>query len=91
MKRLPNEPRPDDWLEWLSDHSAGGYVDVTIPATAVSHLCGALEDPKCKALIETWGTVILQSGDLGAVHGCVEEMMRRAGVRPIQLQEADDR
>jgi len=76
--RAPNSDDAADWIAWLSDQSAGGYADITVPGERILELVRALEDPASAALISTWGAVILDCRDVAAIHDVVREMMREA-------------
>jgi hypothetical protein len=66
--RAPNSDDAADWIAWLSDQSAGGYADITVPGERILELVRALEDPASAAgrRFEVQGRVLGFDGVLAA-------------------------
>lgn len=81
----PDSDSAEDWIAWLSDQSAGGYVDVLLPGARVTDLVGALEDPAAVHLGESWGSAIkdaLEDGDTDTALIAVGHMLKELDALP---------
>lgn len=70
--RVSEPPATSDageWMAWIADQSAGGYVDLHVPATVVSSLSRALEPARKATALRDALQEIAESHDAGRHDG----------------------